>query len=71
VREPSKRQADVLRAITALGSELGYTPSYHEIMARVGLRSSQGLADHLKRLRAKGLVTWDKNRPRTLRVVSR
>lgn len=49
-------QARALAAIWDHWSEVGLPPTYREIAARLGVRSTNGVLGHLKRLVKKGLV---------------
>lgn len=60
------RQREILEAIKRSLAERGYPPSVREIGREVGLRSTSTVHGHLKRLRSKGLITWDPARPRTI-----
>lgn len=63
-RPPTARQAQVLRFIAASIVERGYPPTRHEIGDALGLASTCGVQDHIKRLERRGLI-------RRSRMVSR
>ncbi len=68
--QPTKRQQRVLDAIKALVTERGYAPTIRELGDRLGMTSTNAVADHLKLLKKKGCVEWERNQARTLRIVS-
>ena len=68
-REPprlSPAETAVLSAIDDLIDELGYAPSYSQILARLGWRSKGALHQYLERLRQHGVIAGS---GRSLRVV--
>ena len=65
---PTPRQLRVLRAIAALSEERGFAPTLRELGELTGIRSTNGVTDHLKALRRKGCVNWVEMHARTLRV---
>ena len=69
--QATPRQQQVLDAIRDLTAEAGYPPTLRELGERLGIRSMNGVADHLKALKAKGHVSWQPASARTLQVVKR
>ncbi|MGE6379954.1 hypothetical protein, partial [Peribacillus muralis] len=67
--EPTKRQKEVLEAITIYKTTNGYPPSFRELGGLVGLKSSSTISSMLDSLRKKGYVTWQEGRPRTLQIL--
>lgn len=67
--EPTKRQREVLEAVTNYISTNGYPPSFRDLGESLGLKSSSTISDLLDKLRRKGYVTWEEGRPRTLTVL--
>ena len=65
---PTPRQLRVLRAIWYLSETRGFPPTLREIGDFTGIRSTNGVSDHLKALRRKGCVNWAEMHARTLRV---
>lgn len=57
-RQPAitARQLDVLRTIERLHREEGFPPSVRQLGAELGIKSPNGVADHLRSLARKGLV---------------
>lgn len=53
---PTRRQADVLRAMAEYHSQHGFMPTIREIADLVGLSAWKGVFDHLVLCQAKGLV---------------
>ncbi|MGE6379972.1 transcriptional regulator [Peribacillus muralis] len=67
--EPTKRQRDVLEAITKYTTLKGYPPSIRDIGEDVGLKSSSTVSFMLTKLKEKGYVTWEEGRSRTLQIL--
>lgn len=65
----SARQRSVLAAIKRLTAKLGLPPSLRELSDELGFDSrTNGAHELLVAMRARGLVSWEANRCRTLRV---
>jgi repressor LexA len=47
----------------------GYAPSTREICKEFGIRSTSTVYTRLERLRAKGILTWEYGKQRTLRLL--
>ena len=60
---------EILEAIRRHIGENGYSPSVRELGAALGIKSPSAMKYRLDRLREKGLVTFDRYKPRTIRVV--
>lgn len=67
--EPTAAQAKLLATIRKLTDLKGYAPTISELCVESGWHSQNAAAQHLKSLRAKGLVTWETNCSRTIRIV--
>ena len=67
---PSARQLQVLRAIRRHHQAKGFPISIRELGDVLGIRSTNGVADHLEALERKGLVTRERNRARTLQITT-
>lgn len=65
----TKRQRQVLNFITRSIEERGYPPTMREIGEHMGIRSTNGVNDHLKALERKGYVEREDLKSRTLRPV--
>lgn len=65
------RQSAILNWITAYIHARGHSPSLREIAASNGYRDASGAMVHLKALRKKGFLDWNRAQPRTLVVVRR
>lgn len=52
----SPRQSDVLEFIRAYRETNGESPTIREIGAHLGIRSTNGVDDHLRKLEAKGYI---------------
>jgi repressor LexA len=61
------RQEQVLRFIRQSISERGYPPTLREIGAHMGIRSTNGVNDHLRALERKGYLTREDMKSRALR----
>jgi len=61
------RQKAVLDYITASIDERGYPPTLREIGNHLGIRSTNGVNDHLRALERKGFLTREDMKSRTLR----
>lgn len=65
------RQTQVLRFIAEYHHEHGFSPSYREIGAHLGIRSTYAVECHLDVLKRKGWIRRDwKNTSRTITVVT-
>jgi repressor LexA len=63
------RQQQVLDFIAASISERGYPPTLREIGERLGIRSTNGVNDHLKALEKKGYLAREDLKSRALRPI--
>lgn len=54
---PTLRQIAVLRAVRSLSARHGYPPSIADLCRALGIRSTNGVSDHLKALERKGCIT--------------
>lgn len=68
-RATTDRQEEVLEAIRAYHLTHGYGPAIRDLLAPLGVSSTNAVNDHLRALAAKGLVARAKGVPRSLRVV--
>jgi repressor LexA len=64
------RQRRILDFINASMDERGYPPTLREIGRHMGIRSTNGVNDHLVALERKGYLTRDELKSRALRSVS-
>ena len=69
VTKPTKRQLLVLDFIASYIAQWGYSPTIREIGDELGIRSTNGVNDHLKALARKGLLERDGERSRAMRLV--
>jgi len=67
--ELTDRQAQVLAFIEDRIGAWGYPPTIREIGEHLGIRSTNGVADHLKALKRKGFLTQRDMKSRTLAPV--
>lgn len=70
MKAPTERQRVVLREIRQHQTAKGYPISIRELVEVLGVTSTSGVADHLKALERKGLVSREKNRARTLQLTA-
>lgn len=65
----TERQAEVLRFIKAHILEHGFAPTLREIGNHFGIRSTNGVNDHLNALERKGYLTRGDMKSRALRPI--
>ena len=65
------RQEEVLDFITAELATKGYPPTLREIGAKIGIRSTNGVNDHLRALERKGYIARDDMKSRSIRLLER
>jgi repressor LexA len=65
----TKRQREIYDFIASYIREKGYSPSFKEIGAELGLRSLATVHKHISNLESKGLLKRDFNRSRSIDVV--
>ncbi len=70
VQDLTSRQRQILDFITARIEEQGYPPTIREIGEEMGIRSTNGVNDHLKALERKGFLIREGLKSRALRPVS-
>ncbi len=63
----TSRQEEVLRFIRQSITDRGYPPTLREIGAHMGIRSTNGVNDHLRALERKGYLTREDMKSRALR----
>src|SRR5690606_25276311 len=66
----TRRQRQILDFITASINERGYPPTLREIGEHFGIRSTNGVNDHLKALEKKGHLRREDLKSRAMRPVS-
>ncbi len=66
----TRRQQQVLEFIESCINERGYPPTMREIGEHLGIRSTNGVNDHLKALKRKGFIVRDDMKSRALRPVA-
>lgn len=71
MRPPTHKQITILAYIDSYTREHGVPPVWRDLVAAFGWGSTNAARDHLRSLRAKGLVTWVPLCGRTLRVTGR
>ncbi len=69
-RQPiTARQREALDIVVQSIDERGYPPTLREIGERMGIRSTNGVNDHLKALERKGYLVREDLKSRSIRVV--
>ena len=68
-KELTQRQADVLTFIKKFAMEYGYPPTIPEIQEEFGIKSPNGVNNHIKALIRKGYIKRDSSRARALEIV--
>lgn len=63
------RQREIVKVISAFWLAHGYAPTLRELCALTGIRSTNGVSDHLRLIAKKGFVSWERLKVRTLRVI--
>jgi hypothetical protein len=67
---PTPRQLRVLREIKRWTAKHGNAPSVRELGAELGIASTNGVVDTLRRLRAHGVITWNPGKARSIRILN-
>ncbi|MBU0552312.1 transcriptional repressor LexA [Myxococcota bacterium] len=67
MKELTARQREILDFISRSIQERGYPPTIREIGAHMGIRSTNGVNDHLKALERKGYLRRDDLKSRAMR----
>ncbi|QOR35760.1 transcriptional repressor LexA [Clostridium sp. 'deep sea'] len=65
----TKRQEQIYNYICEASQDNGYPPSVREICAKVGLKSSATVYNHLVRLEEKGYIRRDPAKPRAIEIL--
>ena len=68
--ELTKRQRQIVDFIERNQQGTGVTPSFKDIAGQFGFRSLTTVADHLRLIRQKGVLTSEPGQARSLRVIS-
>lgn len=71
MRGLTSKQVQVLEFIQLSLRERGYPPTLREIGTQMGIKSTNGVNDHLKALETKGYLTRDDMKSRSLRLTTR
>lgn len=64
----TERQREVLELIASEIERNGYPPTIRELGARLGIRSTNGVTDHIKALEKKGFISREDKKSRSLRL---
>lgn len=68
MRPPTERQLAVLRFIHDTVEKFGWPPTMREIGGHIGIRSTNGVNDHLRALERRGLIRREETKARGLTV---
>lgn len=66
IRGLTKRQHQVIDTIDELQRQKGYSPTFRELAAALGIGSPNGVMCHLRPLKELGFVHWEPGKGRTL-----
>lgn len=69
MRDLTRRQKEVLEAISEYINKHNYPPAFRDIAAMLGIKSSSTISDLLHKLKNKGYISWEPTQPRTLRII--
>lgn len=61
--------SQILESIRDFIEEHGYSPTIRELCEAVGIRSPGSMKYRIDRLRSEGMLSYDSDKPRTIRVV--
>lgn len=65
------KQQQLLDFIVAYTASHAQPPTMREMSEAIGTKTPNSVAGHLLRLQRAGVVTWEINKPRTVRVIAR
>ncbi|EZH66804.1 hypothetical protein DH09_02365 [Bacillaceae bacterium JMAK1] len=65
----TKRQKEALQVAIAFIDTNGFSPTFRELKERLGLKSQSAVHTLFIRLKEQGYVTWEYDRPRTLKIL--
>lgn len=66
---PTPRQLQVLRTIESFAEERGMPPTLRELSEILHIKNLNGVQDHLRALSSKGLISWERGKGRTIRIL--
>lgn len=69
MRKLSKRQEEVLEAISQYIEKYNYPPAFRDLATMLGLKSPSTVSNLLNQLKKKGYISWEPTQPRTLRII--
>lgn len=69
MRDLTRRQMEVLEAISEYINKHNYPPAFRDIADMLGIKSSSTISDLLHKLKNKGYISWEPTQPRTLRII--
>ena len=68
MKKLTKRQSDIYNYIDNFIREYHYSPTVREICEGVGLKSTSSVVEHLIHLKSKGIIDYQPESPRTIRI---
>lgn len=69
MRQLSKRQVEVLEALSQYIKKYNYPPSYRDLAMIIGAKSPSTISTLLNQLKKKGYINWEPAQPRTLHIL--
>lgn len=69
MRQATERQLRVLRYVESFQRKHGYAPTVREMCTALGIRSTNGITDHLAALARKGYIRRDQEKSRSIVVL--
>ncbi len=69
MKQATERQMRVLRYVEEFQRAHGYAPTIREMCEALGIRSTNGITDHLAALERKGYIRRDQDKSRTIVVL--
>jgi len=63
------KQRTTLETIIIFIRHRNYPPSIRDLCSILGIKSASTVHGYLERLKSKGFITWEKDKPRTLKVL--
>ncbi|MBM7633803.1 LexA family protein [Geomicrobium sediminis] len=67
----TKKQEEALKVAITYIENNGYAPTFRELAELLGVKAVSAVHTLFSRLKAKGIVTWEYDKPRTLKILKR
>lgn len=65
-----KNQSFVIKEIETFMKKHHYSPTVRELCKIVGWKSPGSAHSYLERMKLKGIITWEADKPRTIRIAT-